>query len=1082
MSRPGEPRERGALAWMAKNGVASNLLMLVLIVGGLIMAPRVQQEVFPEVTLDLVTVTVPYPGASPEEVEEGVVLAIEDAVRGLDGVKEVSSTAAEGQGVVIVELLTGANDQQVRAEVESAVDRITSFPRDAERPVVNLATNRQQVISLIIHGDVSDTTLRQQAEKVRADLLRDGRITQAEVTGLPPPEISIEIPREKLRAHDLTLLQVAQRAADASIDLPGGRLDTPGGEVLVRTTERRERGEAFEQVAVISQPGGEEVTVADLGTVIDGFQDTDRAAFFNGEPAVEIDVYRVGDQKPVEVATAVREYVEEHRDELPEGLEYALWNDQSRIFDDRINLLLDNAYLGVGLVVLLLGLFLQPRVAFWVTLGIPISFLGAFLFLPALDVSINMISLFAFILTLGIVVDDAIVVGEAIHKHQEDGEPPMRAAIMGAREVKGPVIFAVLTTIMAFMPMLFIPGVAGKFFRNIPLVVIPILTLSLVEAFFVLPHHLGKTGQGRGFLGRIRRAQERFGAWFDGVIERHCRPAIDAIIRNRYLTLAGGFALLTAVGGYVASGRIPFTFLPRVESDVVTVSVRMPVGTPAERTRQVIDRIIGAAEASDDRLTRDTIARGIYADLGVTAAMQEGGPEAAATGGGGHLAQVSVALVPASERTIGARRFTEVWREETGDIPGVESTDFEYGIGGAAGPPVAIELAHDDIDVLRTAATELAEQLSDYAGVFDVDSGFEEGKEQIDLTLRPGARALGVDETLLARQVRAAFYGAEVERQQRDREELRIYVRLPEEERQSEYAIESFLVQVPEGGEIPLDQAADLEFGAAPTAIERRSGRRVITVTGDVDTDVATGGEVTDDLASTALPELQQKYPDLAWSPGGEQEEQLESLDALRLGMGIALLAMFALMAVAFRSYIQPIIVLLAIPFGTVGAIGGHLLLGYGLSLISLLGMIALGGVVVNDSLVLISAINDRRRGGCDAHDAVVSGARRRFRPILLTSLTTFGGLAPMIFETSVQARFLIPMAISLGFGVLFVTVITLVLVPSAYMAVEDAKGLGARLRARLGRGGNDDGDGEVSGSGEPGAGAESTGPGSRPR
>jgi multidrug efflux pump subunit AcrB len=1034
---------------MACNSIAANLLMLVLVLGGLAMIPRIKQEVFPEVALDIVTVTVAYPGAGPEEVEEGVVLAVEEAARGIDGVEEVRSTAREGQAVVSAEIRTGADAQRALDDIKSAVDRITSFPQDAERPIISLRTSRRQVASVIVHGDLEPWQLDAVAERIRSELLEDERITTVEIGGLPPPEISIEVPQENLRRYGLTLGEIAQRVAAGSVDLPGGGVETPKGEVLVRTTERRDRAEEFRQIAIINRPGGARVTLGEMADVIDGYRDVEREAFFDGKRAVQVRVFRVGDQTPIGISKAIEEVVDAQRADLPDQVELAIWNDSAEIYRDRVRLLLKNTALGLLLVLIILGLFLRPRLAFWVTLGMAIAFLGAFLFMAAFDVSINMISLFAFLLALGIVVDDAIVVGESVFQRRSAGEDPETASIRGAREVGIPVIYAVLTTILAFTPMLFVPGSIGKFFDNIPLIVIPILALSLIESLFILPAHLAHSRDRSRMrpLAKVESTQERFARGFERFVDRRYRPVAERAIRYRYLTLAIAVGVLIVTVGYVASGRIAFHFMPKIEGEIVTASIQLPFGAAVEDTRGVLERVVDGARAVAEDTGAEGLVHGIYAEIG-TSTVGEGGP---AFGGmqaqGGHLAGVAVSLGAAGERELSAAEFVRRWRERVGEVPGVDRLAFNYSVGPGAGAPIAVELAHEDRPILRRAAEELAAALDDYEGVHDIDDGFQLGKEQLDLTLAPQARALGISELDLARQVRHAFFGAEALRQQRGRDELRVYVRLPDEDVGSEYDIEQLLIRTPRGGEIPLWQAARVEYGRSYTSIEREGGHRVADVTADVDQQVTSGGEVMTDLRQNVLPELMRRYPGLDWEQAGEQQEQAEAIRALGQGLALALVGMFALMAIAFRSYVQPLIVMFAVPFGVVGAILGHLLMGYDLSLVSVFGIVALSGVVVNDSLVLIVVVNSLRGEGRAAGEALVDGGVRRFRPILLTSLTTFFGLTPMILETSLQARFLIPMAISLGFGVLFVTAIALLIVPAAYMSVEDARGGVRRVR-----------------------------------
>ncbi len=1044
----------GPLAFMAQNGVAANLIMAVFILGGIFMATQVKQEVFPEIQLDRVNVQVVYPGAGPEEVEQGVVLAVEEAVRSVDGIKEVRSTAGEGVATVSAELLTSTDATEALNDIKSAVDRVTSLPQDAERPVISLASNRQQVISLVIYGDASEKELRTLGEEIRDELLQDPDITVVELGGVRDPEISIEVPQEELRRYGLTLEQIRTAVARASIELPGGGVKTDRGEVLLRTTERREFGHEFNDVIVLAQPDGSVVTLGEIATIKDTFADVDLEAYYDGKRAIRLDVYRIGDQTPIEIADIVKEYVADKKSQMPPKFDIVFWNDRSEIYADRVGLLVENAMLGLILVLLLLGLFLEVRLAFWVTTGIIISVLGVFLLMPVMDVSINMISLFAFILTLGIVVDDAIVAGEAVHHHRGDGESAIAAAINGIREVAMPITFSVLTTVVAFVPLLFVPGIMGKFFRQIPLIVIPILLISLVEALFVLPAHLGHESDPRSvlsiFLPRflvdaIFNAMDAlsaptrwFGAGLDWFIETAYQPFAERAFRYRYVTIAVGIGALFLTFGFIGGGFVKFTFMPKVEGDIITASVEMPFGTPAEDTRRVARLLEEASrEIMEENGGVSDISRGIYSSVG--ASIGGGGGVSRGSSSGSHLASVQTFLVPVEERDIKTSEFTAKWRQKVGEVPGVESLTFKFNIGPQAGDPVNVELSHRDNDTLEAAASSLASKVETYAGVFDVNDGFAAGKEQLDLTLKPAARAMGITESDLARQVRNAFFGAEVTRQQRGRDEVRIFVRRPKEERISEFDIEQLLIQTPQGGEIPLRQAANINRGRSYTSIVRVDGRRVVSVTGDVDDSVTSAGEVMTNIQQDLLPRILADTPGLSYSVAGEEKERGESLGALFRGFFMALFVMYALMAVAFRSYVQPAIIVSAIPFGLVGAVFGHVLLGFNISIMTMMGLVALSGVVVNDSIVLVTAINEYSEE-MSIFDAVVAGVTRRFRPILLTSLTTFFGLAPMIFETSPQARFLAPMAVSLGFGILFVTFIALLLVPCLYLILEDMR------------------------------------------
>lgn len=1031
----------GPLAWLAQNAVLANLIMVVIIGGGLFMLTRVKQEVFPEFDLDFVTVSVAYPGASPAEVEQAVLLAIEEEVRGLDGVKEVTSTAQEGVGVVNVEMLLGTNRDRMLADVKSAVDRITTFPDDVERPIVSLVAFRREVLSLVVYGDESERTLRAMAERVRDELLQDPRVTTVDLAAVRPPEIAIEVPREQMRRYGLTLGSIANAVRSASIEIPGGGVKTTSGEVLLRTTERRDRGREFGNIIVVSRPDGTHVRVSDIGVVVDGFRETDQEASFNGKRAAMVRVYRVGDQTPTDVSRAVHEYMDKLKPTLPAGVQVATWNDQSEVLESRMDLLFRNAVMGLVLVMITLGAFLEIRLAFWVTMGIPTSVIGAMLFMPLIGVSVNMISLFAFIVTIGIVVDDAIVVGEAVYKRRRDGLSFVEAAIAGLRDVWAPVTFAVLTTVIAFMPLFFVPGIMGKFFWDVPAIVIMVLLISLLECFVVLPAHLAhsKASKDTGIFGFIDRQQQRVSRGLEWMIEKTYMPTLRLNLRWRYVTIAVGVVMLAVTIGMIRGGRVKFTLMPRIESDVVVAHVEMPFGTPVEQTKAIRDRLLKTAQELVQENGGDSISRGIFAEVGGSAGTSFG-PH----GGGssaGHIADVAVFLVPSDQREVRAAELSKQWRERVGEVVGAEVLTFKFTTGPSSDPSINFELSHADLDVLDRAGQQLASALREYEGVKDIDDGFTLGKQQLDFRLTPEGRSLGLTESELAAQVRHAFFGAEAVRQQRGRDELRAYVRLPEAERKSMHSIEELLLRTPSAGEVPLSVAATVERGRAYTSIGRKDGRRVINVTADTEGET-NAEEVVADMQSKVLPALAAEYPGLTYGLSGRQKDRMESMQFLGVGFLVALAAMFALMAIPFRSYSQPAIIMTAIPFGMVGAVGGHILFNRPLSLMSMMGIVALSGVVVNDSIVLISAINDYRSSGMSLTEAVVAAGTRRFRPILLTTLTTFFGLAPMILEPSVQAQFLVPMAISLGFGVLFATLITLQLVPAVYMVLEDIRSL----------------------------------------
>jgi multidrug efflux pump subunit AcrB len=1038
---------RGVLVWFANNRVAANVLMLIFIGGGLLQLCTIKQEVFPEVSLDAIVINVPYPGASPDDVEKGVTLVTEEAVRGLEGVKRVTSTSGEGYAVLTVELELGVDSAEALNRVRAAIDRITTYPESVEKPMIFEAINRFRVLSLVVSGDLPGVTgeeeelhLKEWAERIRTDLLARGGISTVELSGVRQLEISIEIAQETLRRYRLTLDQVAAIVRATCVEVPAGRIKTREREILLRTAARCNDASDIRDVVVVAQPDGTELRLGDLARISDGFADTDQVSYFNGERAVMIDVYRVGQEKPLDVSRLTRDYLEELEPSLPAGLEVAEWLDISEIYADRMSLMLRNAWQGLLLVIILLGLFLELRLAFWVTLGIPISFIGSALFLPSADVSINMLSLFAFILVLGMVVDDAISVGESVHRYRAEGYSRIHAAILGVREIWIPITFAIITTIIAYSPMLFVPGVMGKFFRQIPIVVIACLLISLVESLLILPAHLaGSRESRRGPVAWIDRQQGKVARGFEWLVAHWYVPLVAMATRRRYLTLSISLALLLTTCGLVGGGHIRITPMPEIESDQITFEARLPFGTSAERTSQLEAAMVDAARRiMEEHGGEARLSRGIFSMVG--GSIMGGGPGGFQDVSGGHIALVMVYLVPIDERTIRAAEFARLWEDALADYPGLDSMQLNYTTGFSAGDAIDFELSHPDPERLKEAASRLAVALRDYRGVRQINDGYTDGKPQLNLTLAPSGRAAGLTAADLARTVRGAFFGAEALRIQRGRDEVRAYVRLPEAERVSEHAFEELIVRTPSGAEMPIGAVARVERGESYTEIKRRDGRRSVSVTADVDQALGNAGEVIASLEKRMLPALREEMPQLTWRIGGEQREFQEGMGSLALGMLAAVGVMFALMAVLFRSYVQPIVVLFAIPFGFVGAVIGHIIMGFSFSLMSMMGLVALSGVAINDSLVLVDAINRRRAAGVPTWRACIEAGSIRCRPIFLTSATTFFGLMPLITETSVQARFMVPMAVSLAFGILLSTLVTLVVVPCFYLMIEDIR------------------------------------------
>ena len=860
---------------------------------------------------------------------------------------------------------------------------------------------------------------------IRDQLLQDPDITQVELLGERPLEMSIEISQGLLQSYNLKLSEIALKVKSAAQDIPGGTIKTAGGDILVRMTERKDFKDEFSQIPIISSANGTIVTLGEIAEIRDDFEDTDRFVLYNDEPALGVDVFRIGDQTPIEVADAVYKQIDKLRLTLPDGIHIDTVDDRSEYYKQRISLLVKNGYLGLGLVFILLAIFLETRLAFWVTMGIPISFLGSLLIIPLFGVSINMVSLFAFIIALGIVVDDAIVVGENVYSYKQRGFSSFEAAVKGVREVAVPVTFSIITNIVTFMPLYFVPGTMGKIFRNIPVVVASVFLISLIEALFVLPAHLGHQKPAKNpLLIFITRQQQKISGAIAVLIKNVYGPSLEFSLRFRYVSMTVGIVILMITIAYVKSGRMGMTLFPKVESDYAYVQANLPVGVPVEETLAVSRKFSQSANRLLDEIGREKQLKGIlsYIDRNTT--------------------WTKVYMTPPEERPVNTGDFTKRWRSQVGGLAGVENIQFQADRGGpGSGAALTVELQHRDTEVLAAASAELAEALTSFPLVSDVDDGFTPGKDQFDFTLKAAGYRLGLQPTEVARQIRNAYYGFEVFRQLRGRNEIKIMVRTPQIERESEYYLEEMLISTPKGVKVPLHDIVDIKKGKAYTAIERRDGRRIVNVTCDV-TPQSKADMVGAALKKEILPGLQDKYQGLNFSFAGKQLDRMESMAALAKGMVVALILVYLLLAIPFRSYIQPAIIMISIPFGIVGAIAGHLLMGYSLSLLSMFGVVALSGVVVNDSLVLIDFANRQVKEGFTPYAAIVNAGTQRFRPILLTTMTTFLGLMPMIFETSRQARFLIPMAISLGFGILFSTVIILAMVPALYIILEDLKGL----------------------------------------
>jgi multidrug efflux pump subunit AcrB len=1022
---------KGPIAWMVKNPVAANLLMLLCLIGGFATFTTIKQEVMPDMTEDSVSIRVTYSGGTPEEMEQSVCLAVEEAVRSLEGVDEVTSVASEGSATISAELMEGVDRIKVYQDIKSEVDRITTFPDGAEEPEVSLSEHRRDAMSLILSGDTTEMNLRNLAEQVRTRLLQSGYITQVDLTGTRDLEISIEVPQDELRKHGLTHQSLAATIKTQSREISGGGIKTDSGETLLRMQERRNYGPDFALAPVMASEEGTTVPLDDIAEVIDGFEDSDRSAEFNGNPAIMLDIYRVGDQTPAQISEAVEELLPQLNEQLPAGVHLVVQSDKTEQFAQRAHLLLSNGAMGLVLVLLVLGTFLEIRLAFWVMMGIPVSFLGCMLLMPAADLSINMMTMFAFIVALGIVVDDAIVVGENVYHYQQEGLDGPESAIRGAREVCGPVGFSILTNIVAFIPLMVMPGMMGRVISMLPMVVTFVFVISWVESLYILPSHLShmRKKEPTGAFGILHRAQQRFSHAFRNWVKTKYGPFLDFCLTHRYVVVSAALGLLIFVGGYWASGRMGFAMFTTAESDFAIASATLPYGVPVEDTLVVADRLVAGARQVLEGSGHPELVEGIFADTAK---------------GGSHTTEVRVFLADAEirDKIMGTEEFVQKWRTAVGDVPGVRFIRYASDSGGpGSGTALTVELRHSDIKTLESAAKELAEELGTYSLVQDINDGVEQGKTQFDFTLKPEAISLGLSANDIGYQIRSAFEGTEVLRQQRGRNEVKVKVRLPKAERIRMNSFENFILRTADGGEVMLSDVVNTKVGHSYTTINRRDGMRTLTVKADV-RPKSKAGEVMAKLDAEYFPQLISRFPGLSYSYEGRTADSRESFQSMAVTIPLVLLAIYALLAIPFKSYAQPLIVMVAIPFGIIGAIFGHLLLGYEMTMMGVIGMLALSGVVVNDALVLIDFANSRRADHDNAHDAVVSAGIQRFRPILLTTLTTFGGLAPMMLEQSRQAKFMIPMAISLGFGILFATLIALLLVPCLYMVIDDCSRL----------------------------------------
>ncbi|KAA1257596.1 Antibiotic efflux pump membrane transporter ArpB [Rubripirellula obstinata] len=1059
-----------AVAWAISNAPGMNVLMIALMAIGALSLGKLRREVFPAFELEIVMITVPYPGATPTDTEEAICQKIEEAIRSIDGIKKVTSIAQEGSGFVLAELRSDIEDvQKVMSEIGREVDRIPSFPALAEDPQVQQITFREAAIRIGIVGPdertrQSELRLREVAEQVRDEVLTLPSVSSASIMGTRPYQIDVEIPEATLRSYGLSLASVANIIRARNIELPGGNLKSEGQEVLLRAKNKGRVGEEIAKLPIVTRPGGVVLTIADLGEVRDEFEDITAVGEINGEPAMVVNVDRTKQEDLLAMTEAVREYVAAA--ELPPGFRFEVWGDTSTDVRDRLRLLLRNGLQGLILVFLVLTLFLEMRLAFWVALGIPISILGSGVALSYGDQTLNMLSLFSFLVALGIVVDDAIVIGENIYAHIQMGKPLKQAAIDGTTEVMGSVAASVTTTVIAFSPMFFVSGVMGKFMAVIPFAVIAMLVISLWESVFVLPTHLAHKHTGffrfmdvltypiRPIGMVLNWASGHAGRGMDWVVESVYTPMLRFSLAHPLVPIAAALGMAIFTAGLIRGGIVPSILFPKTDNNNLQATIAFPDGTPAietdRATRKMGDAIRRVSQRVAEKRSQETgipiediyrsdqgdgdgPVRLTYRDLGSITNVEN------AAGGGGngsHVGQLFVELFDTEVRNIHSDDLIAMWRAEAGEFPGSERVTYGTIGVGPGGKAIEFKLlaAGENEDQLLKATEAVKERLAEFAGVFDIADDNTPGKWEFQFRVKDRALSTGVTPTDLGETVRNTYFGAEVMRLQRGRHEVKLMVRYPKEERESLVDFREIRVQTADGSQRPITEIAEVELSRGFSEINRVDQMRSITISADLDETRANAELIISDLQKEFVPKLQAKYPDVRVRWEGQREQSRESVGSLITGFGIAIVAMFVLLVVQFRSYVQPLLILLIVPFGMIGAVWGHAILGLPLTLFSMFGLVALAGVVVNDSIVLIDFINSRVRDGMPIRQALVESGQRRFRPILLTSMTTIAGLAPLMTERSFQAQLLIPMAASLAFGLALATILVLILVPVFYL------------------------------------------------
>ena len=1041
------------LAAFARNTVFANIVLVVIFFSGAIAIRFMVRETFPEFSLDMVSITVPYPGADPEEVEEGISRKIEEAIEGLEGVKEYTTKSRENVGTATIEVSENYDINEVLDRVRSRIDAISSFPPDAEKPIIKEILIKDTVMLLYLSGDMPERRLKEWAEEVKDEIRSIPVISQVELFGSREYEIGIEVSEEKLRKYNLTLSKVAMAIQNSNLNLAGGTIRTQGEEIRVRTMGRKYTGRELASIVVLARPGGEIITLENIAVIKDGFVEDLINAKIDDTDSILVIIYKTPEEDALAISKNVQDFVKKKNALLPDGIEIKVFYDGTDILRSRINLMVKNGIIGISIVFILLWIFMDARLSFWCGMGMPVSIAGALAILWGIGGTINMISLFGFIMVLGIVVDDAIVVGESIFVHRKQGEPPLKAAVEGVSEVGLPVVAAIITTIIAFIPLAFVGGTMGKFIAIMPDVVIACLVISLIECLFLLPAHLShlpdfnsnqniKKKKLKGITDKIESFHRFTGNSLELFIEQFYSPFLKKALTWRYISLCIAISILFLTIGFMKSGILKFEVFPELDGFVITSTVEFPSGTPAHITKQAIDQIEAAMNRISARTETVSGEPLILNSLSLIGQTLSGGFEI-----GPNLGSVQAILLESQNRGIHSKKLLVEWEKETGLIPGAKSITFHGMEAGPPGAPIEIWLQGHNHDHILAAADELLARLHQFDGVYQIHSDFSPGKNEMRFKLKQEARTLGLTVNDLARQIYAGFYGEEAVRLQRGRDDIRVKVRYTTDERSRLSELKNVRIRTHAGHEVPLESVADIHFSPGFSTITRTDGMRRVAVSAAVDTGRANANEIFAELSHGFFRHIEDKYPGVFISMRGEQKKMRESFESLYVGFPLAILGIFVVIATIFRSYIQPLIIMFTVPFGIIGAIIGHLLLGYNLSLMSIFGMVALTGVVVNDAIILIERINVNIAEGMPFFDAIQKGGTRRFRAIFFTTISTTGGLAPMILERNIQAETLIPMALSLAAGVSFATLLTLILIPSLLVILNDFRCLSYRIK-----------------------------------